>query len=174
MILYLVANDVVAHHPIIADLADEGLAFLADGWRLPVGLLDHCRRHQDVMDRAEIAPLLLAYYVRQIIRQPNATAVLLPQQHPGHTYLGLMVGTGVWRADDEITLQAFRDEILECFLARELMWHASAMKACATMLEKTFSYDDHESALSQISISSDRWDHDTISPQLKAPGVHAQ
>ncbi|MBB6210868.1 hypothetical protein [Novispirillum itersonii] len=144
MILYLVADDAVAQHPLIADLINEGLVVLADGWRLPIGLLDHFRRHQSVMERAEIAPFLLTYYVHHIIRQPHATAVLLPQQHPGNSYLGLLLGIGVWRSPDEVNLDPFRNEILECYLARQVMVSLEIAKCAAHLIEKTYEYDSYE------------------------------
>lgn len=146
MILYLVSNEVVAHHAIIADLVDEGLTFLDDGWRFPVGLLDHFRRHQSVMERAEIAPFVLNYYVHHIIRQPHATAVLLPQQHPGNSYLGLLLGIGVWRSPDEVNLDPFRNEILECYLARQVMVGLETAKCAARLIEKAYGYDSYEDA----------------------------
>ncbi|MCR6633097.1 MAG: hypothetical protein NVV74_25335 [Magnetospirillum sp.] len=157
MILYLVSHQLVGQHPAIADLVAESAGILGAEWKYPVGLLDHLRRYHGIMVRANIAGFLADYFARHIMGQPGTTLIILPPHHQGHAYLGVLKGAGVWMWDEEPTLAALRDEMLECFLAREVMEHMAAAKSSASLLEKTSGYGGLESASSQVLMSSEHW-----------------
>lgn len=160
--LYLVGQDLVDLHPTIADLVGESTAIMGNGWRHPVGLLDHVRRHHGIMSSKDIAPFLIGYFVHHIMRQSRAVLVVLPEKHQGHTYLGTLVGAGVWRWEQSPTLAELRTEMLECFLARDTIEAQSLIKSAHNLLMKSFPEREVGSAIHQLVISQGQWEDANI------------
>lgn len=156
--LYLVSQEVADLHPAIADLMAETLTTMGQGWKHPVGLLDHVRRHHGIMSSKDIAPFLIGYFVRHIMRQSRAALVVLPEQHHGHTYLGTLVGAGVWRWEQSSNLTELRTEMLECFLARDAIEAQSLIKSAHNLLTKAFPEQEVGSAIHQLVICQGRWE----------------
>lgn len=114
--------------------------------------------YHGVMNSKDIAAFLLKHFAHNIMRQPRADLVVLPEQHCGHTYLATLRGAGVWLWDETPDITGLRAEILKCFLAHEEMEAQSRFKSAHNLLSKAFADEDSGSALHDLVIAWGQWE----------------
>lgn len=149
----LVHGDQIDAIPALADLARETELIVQGGWVMrPPGLRDYINASYSTPNH-ESAAFLMGYYVRWLINEPGNRIILSDDL----TYLLLFRPEFSYLSENPVTLERFRQDLINGFLGHEVANIAPRYRELMGLALRSHPDEDDRDIIKHHELIKDQW-----------------
>lgn len=155
MKLALVSAHQLSEHEVLAQLVAQTEDIIAGGWIMkPPGIRDYIAEHYSIRS-GDVPSFLLAYYARWLMSEARCSIILADDQDL--TMLGLMRLELVFLCDAEVSVDRFRQELVEGFITNEFAQLEPKMRRVLALAMRLNPYGDTDAIIRHHDNITDQW-----------------